>query len=83
MATDRRVSTIGLYSRLLYAAAFAAIVCGSGGELPGSLGKIAGPDPELFEPAQRHTHALQIDVGDLGLAQHLDVAPVHDAEPVA
>src|SRR5258707_851016 len=41
------------------------------------------PDPELLEPAQRHTHALQRAVSNRGLAQHLDVPFVHEAEPVA
>src|SRR5580700_11714396 len=53
----------------------------SGGELPGSLQRIAGPHPEPFEPAQRHSDALQVRVRDLGLAQHLDVPFVHGAEP--
>jgi hypothetical protein len=47
------------------------------------LENIAGPDPEPLQPAQRHDDALQIGIGDRGLLQHLDVAFVHDTEPVA
>src|SRR5438105_4210358 len=54
----------------------------SGGELPGALQEIAGPDPEPLEPAQRHHDAFKVGGGDRGLVQHFDMPPVHDAEPV-
>jgi len=52
--------------------------------MPGSLQRIAGQDdPEPFEAVQRYGHGLQIGVSDCGLAQHLGMPSVHDAEPVA
>src|SRR5580704_11086362 len=77
-----RVATyvrLGLYSRPTKTTV-AEIACCSRGELPQW---IAGPHPEPFEPTQCHSHALQVRVRDLGLAQHLDVPFVHGAEPVA
>src|SRR5438876_2880022 len=55
----------------------------SGGELPRPLQEIAGPDPEPLEPAQRHDDAFEVGGGNRGLRQHLDVPPVHHAEPIA
>ena len=48
-----------------------------------SLERIGGVKPEPFEPAQRRDNILEIGSGDLGLPEHLDVPPMHAAQPIA